>query len=81
MELAVITLVALTCSITMSVLAFMVGRCARRLPIDGMLPRVVRSTRFSPGEAMPPPRRMPQDPTGAHGVQTPCLENPAQTDN
>ena len=39
MELAVITLVALACSITMSVLAFMVGRCARKLPIDGMLPR------------------------------------------
>jgi hypothetical protein len=47
MELAVITLIALTCSTAMSILAFMVGRCARKLPVDGMLPRVVHSARFS----------------------------------
>jgi hypothetical protein len=50
MELAVITLSALTCATAMSILAFMVGRCARKLPVDGMLPRVVRSARLSPKE-------------------------------
>ena len=53
MEIAVITLIALACTIIMSVLAFMVGRCARKLPIDGMLPRVVRSAQFSLGEDGP----------------------------
>ena len=48
MELAVIILVALACSTAMSILAFMVGRCGRRLPIDGMLPRVVYGARFHP---------------------------------
>lgn len=47
MELAVFTLVALVCSTAMSFLAFMVGRCGRKLPVDGMLPRVVHSARFS----------------------------------
>ena len=59
MELAVITLIALACTITMSVPAFMVGRCARKLPIDGMLPRVVRSAQFSPGEDKPHPVQEP----------------------
>lgn len=48
MYLAVITLFALASSTAMSILAFMIGRCARRLPIDGMLPRVVYSARFPP---------------------------------
>jgi hypothetical protein len=48
MELAAIALYALACSAAMSILAFMVGRCGRKLPIDGMLPRVVHSARFSP---------------------------------
>jgi hypothetical protein len=48
MDLAAITLIALACSTAMSILAFMVGRCGRKLPIDGMLPRVVHSARFSP---------------------------------
>jgi hypothetical protein len=48
MELTVITLFALACSTAMSILAFMVGRCGRKLPIDEMLPRVVHSARFSP---------------------------------
>jgi hypothetical protein len=42
MELAVVILSALACSTAMSILAFMVGRCGRKLPIDGMLPRVVQ---------------------------------------
>jgi hypothetical protein len=48
MELAVIILVAFACSTAMSILAFLVGRCGRKLPIDGALPLVVHSTRFSP---------------------------------
>jgi hypothetical protein len=48
MEPAVIILVALACSTAMSILAFMIGRCGRKLPVDGMLPRVVYSARFSP---------------------------------
>jgi hypothetical protein len=48
MDLAVITIFALMSSTAMSILAFMIGRCARRLPIDGMLPRVVRAARFGP---------------------------------
>ena len=53
MELAGITLFALACSTAMSILAFMVGRCGRKLPIDGMLPRVVHSARFSPEKDRP----------------------------
>jgi hypothetical protein len=53
MELAVITLFALACATTMSILAFMVGRCGRKLPIDGMLPRVVHSARFNSEKELP----------------------------
>jgi hypothetical protein len=53
MELAVIIAFALACSAAMSIVAFMVGRCGRKLPIDGMLPRVVHSARFSPGKDRP----------------------------
>jgi hypothetical protein len=56
MKLAAIALFALACSTAMTILAFMIGRCARRLPIDGTLPRVVHSARFSPDKAGPPPR-------------------------
>lgn len=55
MELAVVTLVALVCTAFMSILAFMVGRCGRKLPIDGMLPRVVHSARFRPEDDRPRP--------------------------
>ncbi len=55
MEFAVIIVIALACSATMSTLAFMVGRCGRRLPIDGMLPRVVCSARFSHDKERPRP--------------------------
>jgi hypothetical protein len=48
MDLVVITFFALACSTAMSIVAFMVGRCGRRLPIDGMLPRVVHSARSGP---------------------------------
>ena len=59
MEVAVIILVAIACSTAMSLLAFMVGRCGRKLPIDGMLPRIAYSARFSPedGPRLPDPTR------------------------
>ena len=46
------TFLFLGCSIALSVVAFLVGRCGRKLPIDGALPRVVHSVRFShePGD-------------------------------
>jgi hypothetical protein len=53
MEFAVIALFALACSTAMIILAFMVGRCSRKLPVDGMLPRVVHSARFSPEKDRP----------------------------
>jgi hypothetical protein len=53
MEFAVITLLALACAAAMSILAFMIGRCSRKLPIDGMLPRVVHTARFSPEKDTP----------------------------
>jgi hypothetical protein len=62
MELVVMILFALACSTAMSILAFMVGRCGRKLPIDGMLPRVVHSTRFSPEKNGPPPAPEPARP-------------------
>jgi hypothetical protein len=58
MELAVIILFALACSTVMSILAFMIGRCAKKLPIDESLPRIVRSARFSPDNDRP--RRTPE---------------------
>jgi hypothetical protein len=42
------TFLFLGCSIALSVVAFLVGRCGRKLPIDGALPRVVHSVRFRP---------------------------------
>jgi hypothetical protein len=62
MELAVIALAAVACSTAMSILAFMVGRCGRKLPIDGMLPRVVHSARFSPDKDRPRPAPEPATP-------------------
>jgi hypothetical protein len=49
MQFAVIALIALACATAVSVLAFMIGRCSRKLPVDGMLPRVLYCARFSPG--------------------------------
>jgi hypothetical protein len=66
MELAVIILVALACSIVMSILAFMVGRCGRKLPIDGMLPRVVNSAWFSLEKDRPRPAQEPARPSWPH---------------
>jgi hypothetical protein len=55
MELAVITLIALACSTVMSILAFTIGRCGRKLPIDGMLPpRRLQRTVQSRGRQAPP---------------------------
>jgi hypothetical protein len=39
-------LLLIGCSILMSCVAFLVGRCGRKLPMDDMLPRVVHSARF-----------------------------------
>jgi hypothetical protein len=66
MELAAIALYALACSAAMSILAFMVGRCGRKLPIDGMLPRVVHTARFSPGKDGPHPAPEPARPHWPH---------------
>jgi hypothetical protein len=63
MELAAIILVALACATAMSVLAFMVGRCGRKLPIDGALPRVVHRARFSPEKDRPRPAPEPAGPS------------------
>jgi hypothetical protein len=63
MHLAVIILFALACSTALSILAFMTGRCARKLPVDGMLPRVVHSARFSPEKDGPRPASQPARPT------------------
>lgn len=66
MELAVIILFALACSAVMSIVAFMIGRCARKLPIDEMLPRVVHSARFSPDKDRPRHTREPTRPSWPH---------------
>jgi hypothetical protein len=66
MELAVIILVALACSTAMSIIAFMAGRCGRKLPIDGVLPRVVHSTRFNPGPHRQHPAPEPERPDWPH---------------
>lgn len=63
MELAVVVLFALACSTAMSILAFMVGRCGRKLPIDGMLPRVVHSARFNTEKDSPRPAPEPATPS------------------
>jgi hypothetical protein len=50
MIFATYTLLFFGCSLVMSGLAFLAGRCARRLPIDGQLPRVVGTARFDSGD-------------------------------
>lgn len=66
MEIAAIILVALACSAVTSTLAFMIGRCARKLPIDETLPRVVHSARFSPDKDRPRPAPEPARPSWPH---------------
>jgi hypothetical protein len=66
MELAVIIIFALACSTAMSILAFRVGRCGRKLPIDGMLPRVVHSARFPPEKGRAHPAPEPARPDWPH---------------
>jgi hypothetical protein len=66
MEPAVIILIALACSTAMSILAFMVGRCGRKLPIDEMLPRVAFGPRFSPEADRPHPCPNPRDTNWPH---------------
>jgi hypothetical protein len=66
MEPAVIILIALASSTAMSILAFMIGRCGRKLPIDGMLPRVVLGARFNPEADRPHPAPEPAGPSWPH---------------
>jgi hypothetical protein len=46
MAMAIYLLFAFVCSLAMSSVAFMVGRCGRRLPIDSVLPRTVHGARW-----------------------------------
>lgn len=46
--ISIMFLLLVGCSILMSCVAFLVGRCGRKLPVDDMLPRVVHSARFGP---------------------------------
>jgi len=66
MDLVIITFFALACSAAMSIVAFMVGRCGKRLPVDGMLPRVVHSARFGQEKDGPPPMPEPVEPGWPH---------------
>jgi hypothetical protein len=50
MVIVIYTFLLLGCSAVLSVVTFLVGRCGRRLPIDGMLPPVVHSARFDSGD-------------------------------
>lgn len=53
MVIVMYTLLLLGCSTVLSAVTFLVGRCGRRLPIDGMLPRVVQSARFDSEDGCP----------------------------
>jgi hypothetical protein len=66
MDLAAIILFALACSIAMSLLAFMIGRCARKLPIDVALPLIVHGARFSPDKDTPRPAPESAGPSWPH---------------
>jgi hypothetical protein len=80
MELAVITLATFASSTAMSILAFMAGRCGRKLPIDGMLTRVVYSARFSPEKDGPRLVPEPARPNWPHADQTSCQQRPRLAD-
>jgi hypothetical protein len=54
MVIVIYTVLLLSCSAVMSAVAFLVGRCGRRLPIDDMLPRVVRRARFDAEDGWSP---------------------------
>lgn len=41
------------CTVLMSCVTFLVGRCGRKLPVDAMLPRVVQTARFGPDQDQP----------------------------
>jgi len=43
----------LGCSFAASAIAFLAGRCGRRLPVDGQLPRVVQTARFGRADGQP----------------------------
>jgi len=63
MALAAFILIAFACTTATSVLAFMVGRCGRKLPIDGALPHVVQSARFCPEKDWTRPAPEPARPS------------------
>jgi cytosine/uracil/thiamine/allantoin permease len=54
MVIVIYTVLLLSCSAVMSAVAFLVGRCGRRLPVDDMLPRVVRRARFDAEDGWSP---------------------------
>jgi len=53
MVIVLYTLLLLGCSTVLSVVAFLVGRYGRKLPIDDMLPRVLHTARFEPEDDRP----------------------------
>lgn len=65
MDFVIFTFFGFACSAVMSIVAFMAGRCSRRLPVDGMLPRVVHSARFGE-EKDGPPVPEPAEPNWPH---------------
>jgi hypothetical protein len=53
MVIVIYAILLLGCSVTLSAVAFLVGRCGRKLPIDDVLPRVVHSARFDADDDRP----------------------------
>jgi hypothetical protein len=54
MGIVIYTVLLLSCSGVLSAVAFLVGRCGRRLPVDDLLPRVVRRARFDAEDGWAP---------------------------
>jgi hypothetical protein len=73
MEFAVVILVALACSTAMSVLAFMIGRCGRKLPIDGMLPESSTPHSSTQGRRCRAQRWNTREPAGPPSTRQPLL--------
>jgi hypothetical protein len=73
MVIAIYTVLLLTCSFTLCVFGFFVGRCARKLPIlDDKLPWTVHRGQIPTGECCGRPRpnaELPAVPGTRHGVR------------
>jgi hypothetical protein len=67
MVIVIYTLLLLGCSAVLSAVSFLAGRCGRRLPIDGLLPRVVHSARFDPPDDCPDTGAASARPKWPHG--------------